>query len=49
MVLRHHLELLEPELRAPYAEEVTGLLRGPDGQVVLDYVRLNMEARRPAP
>ena len=26
-----------------------GLLRGPDGRVVLDYVRLNMEARRPAP
>ena len=49
VVLRHHLELLEPALRAPYAEEVTGLLRGPDGRVVLDYVRLNMEARRPAP
>ncbi len=48
VVLRHHLELLEPGLRGPYAEEVTGLLRGPEGRVVLEYVRLNMEARRPA-
>jgi len=48
VVLRHHLEVLEPALRAPYAEEVTGLLRGPGGRVVLDYVRLNMEAWRPA-
>jgi trans-aconitate 2-methyltransferase len=49
VVLRTHLERLEPALRGPYAEEVAALLRGPDGRVVLDYVRLNMEGRRPAP
>lgn len=49
VVLRHHLERLAPELRAPYAEDVAALLRQPDGRIVLDYVRLNMEARRPAP
>jgi trans-aconitate 2-methyltransferase len=49
VVLRHHLERLAPELRAPYAEDVAALLRAPDGRMVLDYVRLNMEARRPAP
>jgi trans-aconitate 2-methyltransferase len=47
VVLRHHLEALAPQLRVPYAEEVAAALRGADGQVVLDYVRLNMEARRP--
>ncbi len=49
VVLRHHLERLAPELRAPFAEDVAALLRAPDGRIVLDYVRLNMEARRPAP
>lgn len=47
VVLRHHLEALAPELRVPYAEEVAAAIRGPDGRIVLDYVRLNMEARRP--
>ena len=48
VVLRHHLERLPPELRAPYAQEVASRLREPDGRVVLDYVRLNLEGRRPA-
>lgn len=47
VVLRHHLEALAPELRVPYAEEVAAAMRGPDGRLVLDYVRLNMEAQRP--
>jgi trans-aconitate 2-methyltransferase len=48
VVLRHHLERLPPELRAPYTQEVALRLREPDGRVVLDYVRLNLEGRRPA-
>ncbi len=49
VVLRHHLELLPADLRAPFARDVAARRRGPRGQVVVDYVRLNMEARRPAP
>jgi trans-aconitate 2-methyltransferase len=49
VVLRHHLELLPAELRAGFARDVAARRRTPDGRVVVDYVRLNMEARRPAP
>jgi trans-aconitate 2-methyltransferase len=49
VVLRHHLERLPASLRAPFARAVAARRRGPDGRVVVDYVRLNMEARRPAP
>lgn len=48
VVLRHHLERLPHDLRTPYAEEVAARLRRPDGTVVLDYVRLNLEGRRPS-
>lgn len=47
VVLRHHLERLPAELRAPFAREVATLRRRPDGAVEIDYVRLNLEARRP--
>jgi trans-aconitate 2-methyltransferase len=49
VVLRHHLELLPTDLRAPFARDVAARRRARDGRVVVDYVRLNMEARRPAP
>ncbi len=48
VVLRQHLALLPPDRRAPFAEEVAALCTLPDGRVEIDYVRLNMEARRPA-
>jgi hypothetical protein len=48
VVLRQHLALLPPDRRAPFAEEVAALCALPDGRVEIDYVRLNMEARRPA-
>jgi trans-aconitate 2-methyltransferase len=48
VVLRHHLELLPEELRAPFAREVARRRTHPDGHIEIDYVRLNMEARRAA-
>ena len=50
VVLRHHLELLPEALRTPYARDVAELRAADDpaGRTVLDYVRLNLEARRPA-
>ena len=50
VVLRHHLERLPEDLQAPFAREVAALRAhdDPSGRVVLDYVRLNLEARRPA-
>ncbi len=50
VVLRHHLERLPDGLRAPFARDVATLRArdDPGGRVVLDYVRLNLEARRPA-
>jgi trans-aconitate 2-methyltransferase len=48
VVLRHHLERLPSELRAPFAREVAARRLQPDGRVAVDYVRLNLEARRPA-
>jgi trans-aconitate 2-methyltransferase len=47
VVLRRHLELLDEDLRAPFAREVATRCARPDGGVEIDYVRLNMEARRP--
>jgi len=49
VVLRHHLERLSPELRDPFARAVAERCAAadPGGPVVLDYVRLNLEARRP--
>ena len=47
VVLRPHLERLPPDLRAPYAREVAERRTRPDGRVEIDYVRLNLEARRP--
>lgn len=48
VVLRHHLERLPPDLRAPFAHEVAELCALPGGGVEIDYVRLNLEARRAA-
>jgi trans-aconitate 2-methyltransferase len=42
--LGNHLQALPEELRRPYAEEV---VRRSGDPLVLDYVRLNIEARRP--
>ena len=49
VVLRHHLERLSPELRGPFARAVAERCAAddPGGRIVLDYVRLNLEARRP--
>jgi trans-aconitate 2-methyltransferase len=47
VVLRCHLERLPPELRDPFAREVAGRLGGHREAVEVDYVRLNMDARRP--
>lgn len=47
VVLRHHLARLDPGDRGPFASEVAALCALPDGRVEIDYVRLNMEARRP--
>ncbi len=44
VVLGNHLDALPPELREPYATEVVRRCGEP---LVLDYVRLNIEARRP--
>ncbi len=47
VVLRHHLDRLPEDLRAPFARAVAERRTRPDGRVEIDYVRLNMEARRP--
>jgi trans-aconitate 2-methyltransferase len=47
VVLRHHIRLLGPETGARYARAVAERLVDGDGRVVIDYVRLNMQARRP--
>ena len=44
MCLVRHLDPLPEELREPFVERVMERL---DEPVVLDYVRLNMVARRP--
>jgi len=48
VVLRHHVDRLDRERRGPFAREVAALCALPDGRVEIDYVRLNLEARRPA-
>jgi len=47
VVLRCHLERLPEELRTPFAREVAARRTDPDGRVRIDYVRLNLQARRP--
>jgi trans-aconitate 2-methyltransferase len=47
VVLRHHLALLPADQRGAFAAEVAALCALADGRVEVDYVRLNMEARRP--
>ena len=47
VVLRRHVPLLGPERGAAYCREVAEGLLEPDGRMVIDYVRLNMQARRP--
>lgn len=47
VVLRHHLERLPDDLRVPFARAVAARRTRPDGRVEIDYVRLNLEARRP--
>lgn len=47
VVLRRHLDLLDEDLRPGFAREVAARCARPDGSVEIDYVRLNMEARRP--
>lgn len=46
VVLRHHLPRLPEDLRAPFARAVAERRLRADGRVEIDYVRLNMEARR---
>lgn len=48
VVLRHHLERLPEDLRAPFSRAVAERRTRPDGRVEIDYVRLNLTARRPA-
>lgn len=47
VVLRHHLDRLPEDLRAPFAQAVAERRTRPDGRVEIDYLRLNFEARRP--
>jgi trans-aconitate 2-methyltransferase len=46
VVLRHHVEPLPHEERLPFAREVAER-RADEGRVLIDYIRLNMEATRP--
>ncbi len=47
VVLRRHLDLLDEDLRPGFARDVASRCARPDGTIEVDYVRLNMEARRP--
>jgi len=47
VVLRRHVALLGPDAGLAFSQEVARRLREPDGRMVIDYVRLNMQARRP--
>ena len=49
VVVRTHAELMPAEMADAFAREIARRSAGPDGTVTVDYVRLNMEARRPAP
>ena len=44
VMLGSHLERLPAVLREPYVHEVAAALRGEDGRVTIDYVRLNLDA-----
>ncbi len=48
VVLRRHVALLGPERGDLLCRAVAERLVEPGGRVVIDYVRLNMQARRPA-
>lgn len=47
VVLRRHVGLLGPERGAALCRAVAARLLEPDGRMVIDYVRLNLQARRP--
>jgi trans-aconitate 2-methyltransferase len=47
VVLRHHLERMPEAARRSFVRSVAMECMGPDGRMLLDYVRLNLEARRP--
>ena len=47
VVLRRHAALLGPERGAALCRAVAERLIEPDGRMVIDYVRLNLQARRP--
>ena len=44
--IRHHLDCLPLELRQPFTRELTTLAGGDDPPFVLDYWRLNIDARK---
>jgi trans-aconitate 2-methyltransferase len=46
IVLGSHLERLPEHLRDPFVDDVATALRGEDGRVTIDYVRLNLSAVR---
>jgi trans-aconitate 2-methyltransferase len=45
--IRHHLDRLPPDLREPFTAQLTGAYRGDNPPFVLDYQRLNIDARKP--
>lgn len=47
IVLRPHIERLPADLRDPFARDAAEVMRGADGHVVVDYVRLEIRAHRP--
>ena len=48
VVLRRQVALLGAPAGREFCREVARRLREPDGRTVIDYVRLNLQARRPA-
>jgi trans-aconitate 2-methyltransferase len=47
IVLGAHLERLPAALHDAYVDDVATALRGADGRVTIDYVRLNLDAAKP--
>lgn len=47
IALRPHIERLPEHLREPFARDAAEEMLGADGHVVVDYVRLEIRARRP--
>ena len=45
--IRHHLDRLPPELREPFTAQLTDEYRRDSCSFVLDYQRLNIDARKP--